>query len=64
MQRIREAEKESILEEYKSKEGEIISGIVQRVEGRNVFLDIGKTLGLLPREEQVPGEFYRPGQRL
>jgi len=64
MQRIREAEKESIFNEYKSKEGEIISGIVQRIEGRNVFLDIGKTLGLLPREEQVPGEFYRPGQRL
>jgi len=64
LQRIREAEKESIFTEYKSKEGEIISGIVQRVEGRNVFLDIGKTLGILPREEQVPGEFYRPGQRL
>ena len=64
LQRIREAEKESILDEYKSKEGEIISGIVQRVEGRNVFLDIGKTLGVLPKEEQVPGEFYRPGQRL
>jgi len=64
LQRIREAEKESIFSEYKSKEGEIISGIVQRIEGRNVFLDIGKTLGILPREEQVPGEFYRPGQRL
>ena len=64
LQRIREAEKESILDEYKSKEGEIISGIVQRIEGRNVFLDIGKTLGVLPKEEQVPGEFYRPGQRL
>lgn len=64
MQRIREAERESIFDEYKSKEGEIISGIVQRIEGRNVFLDIGKTLGMLPREEQVPGEFYRPGQRL
>ena len=64
LQRIREAEKESIFDEYKSKEGELISGIVQRVEGRNVFLDIGKTLGVLPREEQVPGEFYRPGQRL
>lgn len=63
LQRIREAEKESIFSEYKSKEGEIISGIVQRVEGRNVFIDIGKTLGLLIREEQVPGEFYRPGQR-
>jgi N utilization substance protein A len=64
MQRIREAEKEGILTEYKSKEGEIISGIVQRVEGKNVFLDIGKALGVLIREEQVPGEFYRPGQRL
>jgi N utilization substance protein A len=64
MQRIREAEKESIFGEYKSKEGEIISGVVQRIEGKNVFLDIGKTLGIMPREEQVPGEFYRPGQRL
>ncbi len=64
LQKIREAEKEAILEEYKSKEGEIISGIVQRVEGRNIYLDIGKTLGVLPKEEQVRGEFYRPGQRL
>ena len=64
LQRVREAEKESVLAEYKSKEGEIISGIVQRVEGRNIFMDIGKTLGVLPKEEQVPREFYRPGQRL
>jgi transcription termination/antitermination protein NusA len=64
LQRIREAEREYVFNEFKSKEGEIISGIVQRVEGRMVFMDIGKTLGLLPREEQVPGEFYRPGQRL
>jgi len=64
LQKIREAERESILAEYKSKEGEIISGIVQRIEGRNVFFDIGKTLGILIKEEQVPGEFYRPGQRL
>jgi len=64
LQKIREAERESILAEYKSKEGEIISGIVQRIEGRNVFLDIGKALGILVKEEQVPGEFYRPGQRL
>lgn len=64
LQRVREAEKESVLAEYKAKEGEIISGIVQRVEGRNIFMDIGKTLGVLPKEEQVPREFYRPGQRL
>ncbi|HUW72028.1 MAG TPA: transcription termination factor NusA [Candidatus Humimicrobiaceae bacterium] len=64
LQKIREAERESILTEYKTKEGEIISGIVQRIEGKNIFLDIGKTLGILIKEEQVPGEFYRPGQRL
>jgi len=64
IQRLREAEKESVFEEYKSKEGQIISGICQRIEGKNVFFDIGKTLGILIREEQVPGEFYRPGQRL
>jgi N utilization substance protein A len=64
LQKIREAERETILGEYKSKEGEIISGIVQRVEPKNVFFDLGKTLGVLPKEEQVPGEFYRPGQRL
>jgi len=64
LQKIREAERESIFDEYKSKEGEIISGIVQRLEGKNVFFDIGKTLGIMVKEEQVPGEFYRPGQRL
>ncbi len=64
LQRIREVEKETLFEEYKSKEGEIISGIIQRIEGRNIFVDIGKTIGILPKEEQVPGEFYRPGQRL
>jgi N utilization substance protein A len=64
LQRIREAERDVIFSEYKSKEGEIISGIVQRIEGRTVFIDIGKTLGILPKEEQVHGEFYRIGQRL
>lgn len=64
LQKIREAEKETISSEYKSKEGEIVSGIVQRIEGHTVFIDIGKTLGLLNRDEQIPGEFYRPGQRL
>ncbi len=64
LQKIREAEKETISSEYRSKEGEIISGVVQRVEGYTIFVDIGKTLGILNRDEQIPGEFYRPGQRL
>lgn len=64
MQRIREAEKNAVYEDYKNKEGEIISGIVQRIAKGNVLLNIGKTLGVLPKEEQVPNEFYKPGQRL
>ncbi|MCX6759998.1 MAG: transcription termination factor NusA, partial [Candidatus Nealsonbacteria bacterium] len=64
LQKIREVERETVLNEYKSKEGEIISGIIQRIEGRNVFVDIGKTLAILPKEEQIYGEFYRPNQRL
>ena len=64
LQKIREAERDSVLQEFQSKEGELVSGIVQRVEGRAVFVDLGKSLGMLSQEEQVPGEFYRIGQRL
>ncbi|MDP2641525.1 MAG: transcription termination factor NusA [Candidatus Yanofskybacteria bacterium] len=64
LQKIREAERESTLKEFKSKEGGLISGVIQRVEGRAIFVDLGKVLGVFPREEHVPGEFYRPGQRL
>ena len=64
IQRIREAERESMLSEYKNKQGEIISGIVQRIEGGNVFLDLGRTTGILLREEQIRGERYRLGERI
>jgi len=64
LQKIREAERETIFDEYKSREGEIVSGIIQRIEGRNIFVDIGKTLGILSKEEQIFAEFYKQGQRL
>jgi N utilization substance protein A len=64
IQRIREAEREAVFDEYKSKEGELVSGIVQRIEGRNIFVDIGRTSGILPPEEQIPYERYRIGDRL
>lgn len=64
LQKMKELERESVLEEYKSKEGEILSGIIQRIEGPNIFIDIGKTLGVLSREEQISRESYRIGQRL
>jgi len=64
LQKIKEAEREEILKEYKSKEGEIVSGIIQRIEPESIYLDIGKTSRILPKTEQIPKEFYRPGQRL
>ncbi|MCD6528322.1 transcription termination/antitermination protein NusA [bacterium] len=63
IQKLREAEREITYDYFKSKEGEIISGIVQRIEGKNIYFDIEKTLGILPKEEQIPGEFYKLGQR-
>ncbi len=64
IQRIREAERDSMFEEYKSKEGEVISGVIQRIEGRNIFIDLGKSIGVLFPGEQVDRENYRIGQRL
>jgi N utilization substance protein A len=64
IQRLREAEREVIFAEYKDKEGEVVSAIVQRIEGRNIFMDIGKAVGILYPEEQVPGERFFIGQRL
>jgi len=64
LQKIKEIEREIVLNEFENKKGEVVSGIVQRTERRSILFDIGKTSGILPKAEQVPGEFYRPGQRL
>lgn len=64
IQRIREAERDSMFSEYKEKEGEVISGTVQRIEGRNVYIDLGKSVGVLFPSEQVHGEVFRIGQRV
>lgn len=64
IQRLREAEKYSVLTEYEGREGEIVNGKVQKMERGNVFVDLGRTTGLLSREEQIPGEYYRQGERL
>ena len=63
IQRLREAEREAIFSEFKKREGEIVSGVVQRKEGSLVFIDLGKTNGLLVPAEQVYGDNYRIGQR-
>src|SRR5215213_1353244 len=64
LQRLRETEREAVYEEYSGKEGDIISGVIQRLEGRNAILDLGKTEALLPGSEQVRVEHYRPAQRI
>jgi transcription termination/antitermination protein NusA len=64
IQKIREAERDAMYDEYKQKEGEVLSGVIQRIEGRNIFVDLGKSTGVLFSSEQVDGERYRLGQRL
>lgn len=64
IQKLREAEKNVLLKEYKDKEGTILTGIVQRKERGNVLIDLGKTTAVIPFHEQVEGENYLPGQRI
>jgi len=64
MQKIREAEKVSVLAEFGNREGEIISGTVQRIERGTIFVDIGRTVGIIPFEEQIRGERYEQGERI
>ncbi len=64
MQKIREAEKTHLVSEFGEKEGEIVSGTVQRIERGNIFVDLGRASGLLTYEEQIPGERYSQGERV
>lgn len=64
IQRLREAEREIIFNEYSDKVDTLLNGTVQRVDGNIVYVDIGKTNGVLFTNEQIPGERYYPGQRL
>jgi len=64
LQRLHEAEHTAIFEEYANREGEIVTGLVQRIEPRQILVDLGRTEAILPSVEQVPGERYRIGQRI
>ncbi len=64
IQKIREAEKASVLSEFGKREGDIVSGTVQRIERGSIFVDLDRATGLLPYEEQIPGERYRQGERI
>ncbi len=64
IQKLREAEREMIFSEFKNKEHEVVAGVVQRREGRVVLVDLDKAVGVLPAEEQIMNERYRPGDRV
>ena len=64
LQRLREAEREVVLEEYEDKIGTVVNGTVQRVEPRVVRVEIGKASGIIPQSEQIQGEFYNVGSRI
>lgn len=64
VQRIREAERGIIFEEFADREGDIVTGIIQKFEQRNVLLDLGRAEAILSAGEQMPNDVYRPGERL
>jgi N utilization substance protein A len=64
LQRLHEAEHSAIFEEYSDKEGDIVTGVVQRIEPRQIYVDLGRAEAILPAAEQVRNERYRIGQRL
>lgn len=64
IQKIREAEREAIFDDFKDKEGEIINGIIQRVEGQNVYIDLGRAIGVLYPSEAIKKEVYEPNRRI
>lgn len=63
-QRIREAERNLVLAEFMDKKGTLTTGIIQRIENRNVIVNIGKTDAIMPQKEQIPGEYYKSGSRI
>lgn len=64
LQRVREAEKDAIMSDYRDKINTVVSGMLQRKEGRHWMVDIGRTIALMPIEEQVPAEDYHQNMRL
>lgn len=64
LQKIREEERKSLYEQYYEKQNDIITGIVQRINGKNISVNLGKVDTVLMEKEQAPGEFFRPTERI
>lgn len=64
IQKVREAEKDAAMQEFGQKEGDIVTGHVQRFERGNLYIDLGRITAMMPYDEQIPGERFRPGERI
>src|SRR5690606_548764 len=64
VQKLRDAERDIIYSEYRDRKGEIVNGIVQRFERRNIIVNLGRTDAILPEREQIQRERYRQGERI
>lgn len=64
IQKVREAEKDAAMQEFGQKEGDIVTGHVQRFERGNLYIDLGRITAVMPYDEQIPGERFRPGERI
>src|SRR5699024_8103844 len=64
VQRIREAERGMVFEKFSSRENDIVTGIIQRMENKNVYIDLGKAEAILTPNEQIPGEIYQYHDRM
>ena len=63
-QRLKEAERNVIYDEFVGREGDVLTGMIERIDNKTVYVSLGKTEGILPSTEQIPGERYRPKNRL
>jgi N utilization substance protein A len=64
IQKVREAKKDIVFNEYINRKGEVVTGIVRKIERGEVIVDLGKTEAIVPRREQIPNEIYKPGDRI
>jgi len=64
IQKVRDAERENVFNEFKDRKGDLVSGTVQRMEKGNLYVTIGRAEAILPSKEQIPGEVYRQGERI
>ncbi len=64
IQKLRDAERESVASEYTDKIGQIVTGVIQRFDRGNIYVDLGRSIGILSREEKLPNEFYQVGKHI